>query len=85
MALKVIITLHVTNCVGERSFSALAIIKNKPRSSMSQVKLNSLALLSIESAFVKTIDIDILEDFTTRIRHGSQSLLELLFHKSVFF
>ena len=55
VALKVIFTLHVTNCVGERSFSALARIKNKLRSSMTQMNLNSLALLSIESEFVKTI------------------------------
>ena len=67
MALKVIITLHVTNCVGERSFSALARIKNKLRSSMTQMNLNSLALLSIESEFVKTIDFsDIIDDFAIR-------------------
>ena len=45
VALKMFLTLPVTNCEGERSFSALARIKNKLRCSMSQMKLNSLALL----------------------------------------
>ena len=65
--LKSISDLGMKSTFPERSFSSLARIKNKLRSSMSQLKLNSLALLSIESEFVKTIDFsDIVDDFTTR-------------------
>ena len=67
VALKIIRILPVTNFEGERQFSALARIKNKLRSSMSQMKLNSLELLSIESEFVKTIDFsDIIDYFAKR-------------------
>ena len=55
VAHKIFLTLPATKCEGERSFSALARIKNKLGSSMSQMKLNILALLPIESKFVKTI------------------------------
>ena len=48
VALRILLTIPITVASGERSFSKLKLIKNYLRSSMSQDRLNSLALLSIE-------------------------------------
>lgn len=54
-----------TNCSGERSFSRLKLIKNALRSNLTQEHLNDLAILSIESEIVKTINYEtIIEDFS---------------------
>lgn len=62
------LTLFMTICVSvascERSFSKLKIIKNYLRSTMGQSRLSELAILSIESEFVKSIDFDkVIDDF----------------------
>ena len=49
IALKVFATLPVTVAGGERSFSTMAYIKNRFRSTMSGVRLNSLAVLAMHS------------------------------------
>ncbi|KYM96856.1 hypothetical protein ALC62_12466 [Cyphomyrmex costatus] len=58
--LRIYLSIPVSNCEGERSFSKLSYIKNKKttkiRTSMNQSRLSSLALLCIESELIKTID-----------------------------
>ena len=49
-------TVPVTVATAERSFSKLKLIKNFLRSSMSQERLGSLALLSIENEQAKNLD-----------------------------
>jgi hypothetical protein len=39
----------VTNCTGERSFSRLKWIKNDRRTTMTQARLDNLALMNIEN------------------------------------
>ena len=49
IVLRIYLSLMVTNCSGERSFSKLKRIKNEQRTSLGQNKLNYLSLLSLES------------------------------------
>ncbi|XP_064419092.1 zinc finger MYM-type protein 1-like [Latimeria chalumnae] len=56
IALRIYLTLPVSNSSGERSFSHLKRIKNALRSSTEQERLNSLTLLSIESETVNSVD-----------------------------
>ena len=56
IALRIYLTLPVSNCTGERSFSHLKRIKNALRSTMGQERLSSLAMLNIESELVREID-----------------------------
>ena len=56
IAFRIYLTLPVSNCTGERSFSHLERIKNALRSTMGQERLSSLAILSIESELVRQID-----------------------------
>ena len=72
-ALHIVLTVPVTNCEGERSFSALSRVKNKLRSSLGQAKLSALAMLSIESELVGSIDFtEVIDAFSRRkARHGS--------------
>ncbi|XP_051155178.1 zinc finger MYM-type protein 1-like [Leptopilina boulardi] len=67
IALRIAVCIPATNCSGERSFSCLKRVKNYHRSSLSQEKLNSLALLSIESNLIKSIDYDeLIDDFANK-------------------
>lgn len=50
------LSLMVTNSSGERSFSKLKITKNRFRTSMTEDRLNVLALLSIESDILRQIN-----------------------------
>ena len=54
--LRIYLSLMVTNCTGERSFSVLKRVKNELRSTMGQPRLNDLALLCIESDIVRSRD-----------------------------
>ena len=47
--LKIFATLPVTTATGERSFSALKLIKTYLRTSMQENRLNALALLYINN------------------------------------
>jgi len=42
-------SITVSNCSGERSFSKMALIKNKLRSTMSDKRLSALELLDLLS------------------------------------
>jgi hypothetical protein len=52
VALRIYLSLMVSNCSGERSFSRLKLLKAPNRSTMSQDKLNCFALMSIENASI---------------------------------
>jgi hypothetical protein len=55
IVLRLLLTLMVTNCSGERSFSQLKRIKNEQRTAIGQERLGSLSLLCIESDILRKI------------------------------
>lgn len=57
VALRILLTMPVTVAACERNFSKLKLIKTYLRSTMSNERLNSLALLSIENEVVQRIDL----------------------------
>ncbi|KAL7870428.1 hypothetical protein SRHO_G00079250 [Serrasalmus rhombeus] len=67
IALRLFLTVPITNCEGERSFSKLARIKNELRIRMRQNRLNSLSLLAIESDLVRQLNFDeLVDDFARK-------------------
>ena len=58
MACLLYLTLPVTVASAERSFSQLQLIKTYLRSTMSQVQLTSLGILSIESQRLNDLNIE---------------------------
>ena len=56
------LTIPVSITSTERSFLKLKLIKSYLRSTMSQQRLNGLALLSIEKDFLNEINYDNLKD-----------------------
>lgn len=67
IAYRIMLSMPVSVASGERSFSKLKIIKNYLRNSMNQDRLNSLAIISIESDIAKSIDYDdIIDEFATQ-------------------
>ena len=58
IALRIYLSLMITNCSGERSFSTLKRIKNELRNTMGQERLNHLTLLNIEHDLLKEVDIE---------------------------
>lgn len=66
-AVRLILTVPVTTCSAERSFSALRRLKTYLRSTMTQRRLNNIALLAVHKSFVETIDVErIIDDFVSR-------------------
>ena len=53
--LKLFLSLPVTNCSGERSFSKLKHIKNEIGTTMGQERLSSLSILYIESDILRKL------------------------------
>lgn len=67
IVLSIFCTLPVTVAGGERAFSKLKLIKNYLRSTMSQDRLCSLAMLSIESQLARKLDFkDLINDFASK-------------------
>ena len=67
IALRIFLTLMITNCSAERSFSQLKRIKVAQRATMGQDRLEMLSLLCIESDILRKIDInEIITDFSER-------------------
>ncbi|XP_024979003.1 zinc finger MYM-type protein 1-like [Cynara cardunculus var. scolymus] len=58
LAYRILLTVPVTVASAERSFSKLKLLKSYLRSTMSQERLNGLAILSIESKFLANISYD---------------------------
>lgn len=55
--LRIYLSLMITNCSGERSFSKLKRIKNELRNTMGQDRLNNLTLINIECDLLREIDL----------------------------
>lgn len=55
---KIAVVLPVSSASCERSFSSLRLIKTYLRSTMTEKRLSSLAVLSIESKRTKALDLD---------------------------
>lgn len=58
VVLRIYLTLMVTNCSAERSFSKLKLIKNRLRTSMLEDRLNNVALLNIENDVLRQMNFD---------------------------
>lgn len=56
--LRIFLSMAVTNCSGERSFSVLKRIKNYLRSTLSDDKLCALAILFIENELMQLLEFD---------------------------
>ena len=67
VAYRILLTVPVTVASAERSFSKLKLLKNYLRSTMSQERLNGLAMCTIERDILDTIDLNtVLDDFALR-------------------
>ena len=67
IALRIFLTLPVTNCEGERSFSHLARIKNELRTTQTQQRLSALSLMAIETELLRSLEFDeVITDFANR-------------------
>jgi hypothetical protein len=61
---RIILTVPVTIASAERSFSKLKLLKNYLRSTISQERLNGLAMCTIERTILDNIDFNtLLDDF----------------------
>lgn len=64
IAVRMYMSVMVSNCSGERSFSKMALIKNKLRSTMRDRRLSALELLSVENDVLESVSFeDIIEQF----------------------
>lgn len=67
IAYRILLTVPVNVATAERSFSKLKLLKSYLRSTMSQERLNGLAILAIEHEFLDDLDLDkITNAFATR-------------------
>ncbi|XP_044127177.1 zinc finger MYM-type protein 1-like [Bufo gargarizans] len=67
IALRMFLCTAATNCSAERSFSTLKRVKNYLRSRMGEERLNSLAVLAIESELTKSLDYEeLINSFATQ-------------------
>lgn len=74
IALRIFLTLPVTVCEGERSFSKMNLVKNAFRSTMQQERLNSLAILSIEHELTHKLSFDSVVDVFSHAKSRKASL-----------
>ena len=56
IAYRLFLTIPITNCEAERSFSTLKRVKNMHRSTMVHSRLSNIARLTIESKLLETLD-----------------------------
>jgi len=70
------VTMPVTSCSCERSFSKLSLVKTKLRSCMTQDRLESMMLVFVEQKLASELD---LEDIIEKFKHlnNTQRRLEL--------
>ncbi|XP_072351161.1 uncharacterized protein [Scyliorhinus torazame] len=57
-ALKLYLTKPIMSCEAERNFSKISFIKNKFRSTMTEERLNSLCILSLENDIARKLSYD---------------------------
>ena len=60
IAYRVLLTIPVSVASAERSFSKLKLLKSYLRSTMSQERLNGLALIAIENGLLESVDYEAL-------------------------
>ena len=64
---RIYLSMMVSNYSGERSFSKLKLLKTHLRSCMTQERLNSLALLNVETNVLRGIDMSsLINDFALK-------------------
>jgi hypothetical protein len=67
IAYRILFTMPVTVASAERIFSKLKLLKNYLRSTMTQDRLNGLAILCIEKKLLDEIDLyGIIDDFVSQ-------------------
>ncbi|XP_050878760.1 uncharacterized protein LOC127082569 [Lathyrus oleraceus] len=67
IAYRILLTISVTVASAERSFSKLKLLKTYLRSTMSQERLNGLALIAIKNDILETIKYeDLVDDFASK-------------------
>jgi len=67
IAYRIMLTIPVTVASAERSFSKLKLIKSYLRSTMSQERLNGLAILCIEKNVLENLDFEeVINDFASQ-------------------
>lgn len=67
IAYRVLLTIPVTVASAERSFSKLKLLKTYLRSTMTQERLNDLAIIALEGEMLEKIDYEhIIEDFISK-------------------
>lgn len=74
-ALRLFLTLPVTVCEGERSFSKLSLIKNRFRSTMTQDRLNALSVMSIENDVTSSMTFDTIIERFSQTKSRKHSLV----------
>jgi hypothetical protein len=66
IAMRIFLSMMVTNASGERSFSKLKFIKNDLRNRMTQPRSNNFSSMCIENYILENIDFDYnIHDFAT--------------------
>ena len=69
ISLHICLSLLVSNCSGERSFSALKRIKNYLPSTLKEEKLNHLALMHVESSVLQKLSFNnVLDRFGEKLK-----------------
>ena len=67
IAYRILLTIPITVASAERSFSKLKLIKSFLRSTMSQERLNGLAIISIEKDLVSKLEYkNLINDFASQ-------------------
>jgi hypothetical protein len=67
IAYRVLLTIPVTIASAERSFSKLKLLKTYLRSTMTEERLNDLAIIALEGEMLEKIDYEnIIEDFISK-------------------
>ena len=72
---RILLTIPVIVALAERSFSKLKLIKTYLRSTMSQERLNGLAMISIENEYLDKLNFDnLIEEFASKNARRSNFL-----------
>lgn len=74
--LKMLVTISVTSCSCEHSFSKLSIVKNKLRNTMSQERLDAFFVLFVEQELISDIDLNyVIDEFKHLIPSNRRLIL----------